>query len=77
MSSSSRTSSSLFCVPNNSRDSLACTGEEVKDIEEADDLEECPRDHTETVGEEVDDIDGAGTWCKVAILNECESERVN
>lgn len=61
MSSSSRTSSSLFCVPNISRESLACVGEDVYDVEEADDLEECPRDHTETVGDAIDDTDEAGT----------------
>lgn len=48
----------------------------MRDIEEADDLEECPRDQTETVGEVLDDVDEAWTWYEVAMLSECRSERM-
>lgn len=40
-----------------SRESLPCVGEDVYDMEEAEDLDECPRDHTETVGDGADDTD--------------------
>lgn len=67
-SSSSRTSSSLFCPANRSRELRACTGEEVNDTEEAEDLDECPRDHTDAVGEADGVVEDAGLCGKAAIL---------
>lgn len=61
MSSSSRTSSNLFCAPNRSKESLVCVGDDVKDVEEAEDLAECPRDQTETVGEAAEYTEEAET----------------
>ena len=59
-SSSSRTSSNLFCEPKRSRESRACIGEDVTPIEDVEDLEEWPRDHKDNLGDPAEDIDDFG-----------------
>lgn len=68
MSSSSRTSSNRFCVPKRSKEFRACFGEDVTPNEEAEDLEECPRDHKDNLGDAADDVDDVGVCCDSAIL---------
>lgn len=56
ISSSSRTSSSFFCVPYRSSEFRAGIGDVVNEAEEPDDFDECPRDQTEAVGDVADDL---------------------
>jgi len=75
MSSSSRTSSSRFCVPKRSREFRACIGEDATPNEEVEDLEECPRDHKDNLGDAADEVDEVGVCCDSAILRVSWSNR--
>lgn len=55
-------------MPTKSNESLVCVGEDVADTEDADDLEEWPRDHSDAAGEAVDEIDSDGVCRDCAIL---------
>lgn len=60
VSSSSRTSANVRVVAYRSKDPRAGSGEALGEMDEPEDLDECPRDHTETVDEVVDAMGESG-----------------
>jgi len=61
-SSSSRTSSSFLVLPYKSNESRTGVGEDLTEIEEAEDLEEWPRDHNDDEGDVTDEVEDVRVW---------------